>query len=103
VEESKRRLTLSLQPTKDRTGFHMGLLDRFYLKDRTSNLWHWDFPRKDSHTLTANMCSRDCDVRGDKNPYTQPVDSYASLTEHKKARGAKTKGKDQSKAIKSLD
>jgi hypothetical protein len=22
---------------------------RFYLEDRTSNLWHCDFPRKDSH------------------------------------------------------
>jgi hypothetical protein len=38
MEESKRRLTLILQPTKARTGFHTGLLGRFYLKDTTSNL-----------------------------------------------------------------
>jgi len=61
AEELKRRLTQILLPTKERTGFRVSMLDTLHLRNPNNNLWFWEFPRDNTHALTAYklFCARE--------------------------------------------
>lgn len=41
----KKKINDILLPTKGVTGYYLGMLDKVYLKDPISNVWHWDIPK----------------------------------------------------------